>query len=129
MAVKPQPGPARALIEVWREGDRVLIGVPSADHSTSGAHGEGLGYGDSWATYDPIEMNEGRLSEVPAAPEPRGSAQANVERTEAEIFAMNDQEWLVADLLALRRQAVDLCRSLEETRAYVAEKCASIEKN
>ena len=45
------------------------------------------------------------------------------------MLTMTEEEWLVANLLALQREAVELTRSLDETRAYVAEKCAAVEKS
>jgi hypothetical protein len=143
MAAKRQARSAQAMIEVWREGDRVLIGVPSLDNSEDRS--------DSIATEPRQPENEkerrareiaqilqklatvdllthSRSSEERAEPSRRPRRQADAGRVEAEMFVMTEDEWLTADLLALQRQAVDLCRSADETLAYVAEKCAAVHR-
>ena len=123
------------MIEVWREGDRVLIDVPS----TRGWARSGTGLFGSDEPYDQHYMDNDNPStknffssfvgDEGTNPEPSGRTLTDDERAEVDMLAMSANEWLVADLLALRRQAVDLSRSVDETLAYVAEKCAAIEKS
>lgn len=132
MAVKRQAGSEQAVIEVWREGDRVLIGVPSHEGSSRNAD----------EVYRQVE-GELQLRAAQSAeekllraifgeehPKPKRQARKQIDagRIEAEVLAMSEDEWLAADLLALQRQAVDLYRSADETLTYVAEKCAAVHK-
>lgn len=42
------------------------------------------------------------------------------------IFSMSDKDWIDANLLALRKEAVELASSLDNTLAYVTERCKKI---
>jgi cold shock protein len=42
------------------------------------------------------------------------------------LLQMSEEEWLSANLLALRHEAVARARSLDDTLAYVTGKCAAV---
>lgn len=129
MAAKRRTGSAQAVIEVWREGDRVLIGVPAAEVSAEQNVRLTPLPGSEAGVHRSPRVRRGRADEVLSPVERSARQQVDVGRVETEIIALTEEEWLVANLLALQREAVELTRSLDETRAYVAEKCAAVEKS
>jgi len=56
------------------------------------------------------------------------AASSRIGDAEAATLEMSKAEWLAADLIALRAEANERARSLDETLAYVAERCAGIQK-
>lgn len=116
------PGQERpeTAIEVWREGDRVLIGVGVPAAAERQAEG---------STTTRRRRHAGRVGAM--TPEERllqaifGKApeEAGRQRPEDDILTMSEAEWLVADMVALRAEAVERSRSLDETLAYVSERC------
>lgn len=145
MTAKRKSGSPQAVIEVWREGDRVLIGVPSAERATrssaepfpstelleelKSARWRSLAkqYQElvASASSQEAQIDRDRLK-YPLA-ENTGRIESGVGDVEADMLVLTEEEWMVANLLALQREAGELSRSVDETRAYVAERCAAIE--
>lgn len=129
MVAKEQRGSTETSIEIWREGDSVLIGVPSAEVETGRIADLRPLQVTVRAVDRPVRLNKGRVYEILAPLDVSARREARDGRVEAQMLTMTEEEWLVANLLALQREAVELTRSLDETRAYVAEKCAAVEKS
>lgn len=130
MAAKRQAGSEQAVIEVWREGDRVLIGVPSLENSTSRRDQPPRQVADD-QDLRPAQMRYEALSpELIGAGrtkrQERTSRKADAGRVEAEMLAMTEEEWLVANLLALQQEARELVKSVDDTLAHITAGCAAI---
>ncbi len=125
-SVKQPEGKAQdrpeAAIEVWREGDRVLIGVgvPAAERQAEGATTAGR---RSHAAKAGAMTPEERLL---LAIFGKGPEDVRQDRPEDGILTMSEAEWLVANMVALRAEAAERSRSLDETLAYVSERCPAV---
>jgi hypothetical protein len=141
MAAKRQAGSAQAVIEVWREGDRVLIGVPSFDNpeyrsdniATESRQRENDQVRPAREIAEMLRRLEkasllmpSQSSEERAESKRRPRRQADAGRVEAEMFVMTEEEWLTADLLALQHEARELAKSLDNTLAHITAGCAAI---
>jgi hypothetical protein len=62
-------------------------------------------------------------------PEPDALSSNNERPASAiDFFGLSDAEWLQAEALALQKEAVERATSLDQTLAYVTEKCAAVRK-
>ena len=127
------------MIEVWRDGDRLLIAVPSVEAARQSANQPSA---KSKMLHDKFSLPHRSLHSLQleleklmggsggdiAARTPRSGQGDDHTLADAGILAMTEVEWLAANLLALQSEAVALSRSLDETRGYVTEKCAAVEK-
>ena len=109
-------------IEVWREGDRVLIGVGVPTAGGQAEDATMAGRRSRAARGGAITPEERLLLAIFG----KGPEDAERHRPEDGILTMSEAEWLVADMVALRAEAAERSRSLDETLAYVTKRCAAV---
>lgn len=92
-----------AQVEIWGEGSHVRIDLPASDIQIA---------------FD-IGIADCRVKQ------PGAGSEAH-ERDRDDPLALNEAEWLEANCLALRQEAIERAESLDRTLAYVTERCAAI---
>jgi hypothetical protein len=71
-----------------------------------------------------LEIHPG--PDAPASDSPQASDNEQPASDTIDLFGLSDAEWLQAEALALQKQAVERATSLDQTLAYVTEKCAAV---
>jgi hypothetical protein len=136
MTAKRQMASEQAVIEVWRDGDRLLIALPLAEAAPQSGKRPSRkpaaikGELAVIQSLDRLQLETVEERDIGgkdiASPTPGSAVTDDPNLAAADMLLMSEDEWLVADLLALQQEARQLAKSVDSTLAQITAGCAAI---